>query len=331
MTKKPADDSSIETLVRLAGERDAPSVQGVERARAAAFASWQEGLRASQPSRAPRSPKRRAVWWSAAAGFVALASGIAMYRVATSPQLVARVATVNGDVTSEGASNGVPMSGAPVLAGDAFETRSGRLALAFGALSLRLDRNTKLRIDEQDRVTLLEGQIYVDSGGVNALTVLRIVTPAGDVRHVGTQFQVGVASGVTRVQVREGRVTLQPARGAAHEVAAGETLKVGDTIELTSSHAAFGAAWEWVTDTAPAFDIESRPLGEFLAWIAREHGWQVIYRDAALQSSAQTVRLHGSLDGLDSVAMIERVSLISGIPMGLREGELTVGAASSSP
>jgi hypothetical protein len=324
VTKRPADDSSIETLVRLAGGRDAPSAQACERARAAAFASWQEGLRAAQAS---RSPKRRVVWWSAAAGLFALAGGLAMYRLATSPQLVARVAAVNGDVMIDSANIGVPIAGAPVLPGDAFETRSGRLALAIGALSLRLDRNTRLRIDEQDRVTLVEGKVYVDSGGVNALTALRVATPAGDVRHIGTQFQVGVANGVTRVQVREGRVTLQPARGAAHEVAAGEALKVDDTIELTSAHAPFGAAWEWATQTAPAFDIESRPLGEFLTWIAREHGWQVIYRDAALQSSAQAVRLHGSLDGLDSAAMIERVSLITGIPMSLREGALTVGPA----
>jgi ferric-dicitrate binding protein FerR (iron transport regulator) len=324
VTDPRRDDSSIEALVRLAGERDAPSVQGMERARAAAFASWQAGLRAAET---PRWPPRRLVWWVAAAGLFALASGIAIHRHATSPQLVARVAAVNGDVTIEGASSGSPVAGAPVLAGDAFETRSGRLAIAFGALSLRLDRHTKLRIDEQDRVTLLEGNVYVDSGGVNALTALRVVTPAGDVHHVGTQFQVGVANGVTRVQVREGRVLLRAARGAAHEVSAGETLEAGDTIALTSAHAPFGAAWEWAAATAPAFDIESRPLGEFLAWIAREHGWQVIYRDPALQSSAQSVRLHGSLDGLDAAAMIERVSLITGIPMSLREGDLTVGPA----
>jgi ferric-dicitrate binding protein FerR (iron transport regulator) len=324
VTEPQRDDSSIETLVRLAGERDAPSGQGTERARAAAFASWQAGLRAAE---APRRRPHRVVWWAAAAGLFALASGIAIHRLATSPQLVARVAAVNGDVTIDGASSGVPIAGAPVLAGDAFETRTGRLAVAFGALSLRMDRHTKLRIDEQDRVTLLEGNVYVDSGGVNALTALRVVTPAGDVRHVGTQFQVGVANGVTSVQVREGRVTLRAARGAAHEVSAGERLEAGDTIELTSAHAPFGVAWEWAAATAPAFDIESRPLGEFLAWIAREHGWQVIYRDAALQSAAQSVRLHGSLDGLDSAAMIERISLITGIPMSLRDGALTVGPA----
>jgi hypothetical protein len=329
VTQKPTDDSSIETLVRLAGERDAPSAQGFERARAAAFASWQEGLRASRSPvpRPTRSSTRRMAWWSAAAGLFALASGLAIHLLATSPQLVARVAAVNGDVAIEGSSGGVPVSGASVLPGDVFETRSGRLALAFGALSLRLDRNTRLRVDEQDRVTLVEGKVYVDSGGVNALTALRVVTPAGDVRHVGTQFQVVVANGVTRVQVREGRVTLLPAPGAARDVAAGEALKVGDTIELTSAHAPFGAAWEWAADIAPAFDIESRPLAEFLAWIAREHGWQVIYRDAAVQSSAQAVRLHGSLDGLDAAAMIERVSLITGIPLALREGALTVGPA----
>jgi hypothetical protein len=235
------------------------------------------------------------------------------------------VVAVSGDVTQSDAPSGVPMPGAAVIEGVEFETRTGRIALSFGALSLRMDRDTRIRLDEADRVTLLEGNVYVDSGGVNAVSALRIATPAGDVRHVGTQFLVGVTGPVTRVQVREGRVTLGSAQGAVRDVAAGEKLEVGPATVLTRAQAPFGAEWEWAAQTAPVFDIENRPLAEFLAWIAREHGWQLRYADSGLQTQAQIVRLHGSLVELGAEAMIERVSLITGWPMTLADGVLTIG------
>ena len=58
----------------------------------------------------------------------------------------------------------------------------------------------------------------------------------------------------------------------------------------------FGEHWEWSAGIAPALDIENRPLAEFIAWMAREHGWQVRYGDETLQLRTLDIRLHGSLD-----------------------------------
>jgi hypothetical protein len=71
--------------------------------------------------------------------------------------------------------------------------------------------------------------------------------------------------------------------------------------------------------------IENRPLAEFVAWVAREHGWQVRFADDALQSRAADIRLHGSLDPRDGAAMLERVALVTGVPLSSREGVLWVG------
>ena len=90
---------------------------------------------------------------------------------------------------------------------------------------------------------------------------------------------------------------------------------------------AFGADWEWSASVAPTIDVEDRPLAEFLAWMAREHGWQLHYADEALQQRTLEIRLHGSLDGLDTAAMLERVALVTGIPLEAREGVLWVGGA----
>jgi hypothetical protein len=325
VTDKPTDRSSIETLVRLAGERDAPSAQGVERARAAAFAAWREGLDA--PAKSPRSSTRRVAWWAAAAGVMSLAIGGAWHWSASRPVSVGRVASVSGDARLSGVRADTPLPDSTVFAGQSIDSRSGRVALAFGALSLRVDRDTRLRLDAPDRVTLLAGNVYVDSGGVNASAGLSIATPAGNLRHIGTQFLVTVAGGVTRVQVREGRVTLDSGK-TAHEVSAGERLEVeGAHARLVGAQVSHGAEWEWAAAIAPGLDVENRPLAEFLAWIAREHGWQLRYADGTQQTRAQSVRLHGSLEGLEANTMIERVSLITGIPLALRDGTLTVGSA----
>jgi ferric-dicitrate binding protein FerR (iron transport regulator) len=217
-----------------------------------------------------------------------------------------------------------------VMSGHAIETSDGRVVLALGnSLSLRMNRFTRLRFDSPSDVTLLAGGIYVDSGGINAAGGLRIETPAGEVRHVGTQFQVSVAGADTRVRVREGRVVFTPLEaGAPRDIAAGDELHVVDgRLGMTRGLPSFGAGWDWAAALAPAFDIEGRPLAEFLAWAAREHGWQLRYSDATLQQQTYEIRLHGALDQTSAEVMIERVSLITGVPLVARDGVLWVGAA----
>jgi ferric-dicitrate binding protein FerR (iron transport regulator) len=203
----------------------------------------------------------------------------------------------------------------------------GRVALSLGgASSLRLDRDTRLRVDSRDHVTLLAGSLYVDSGGLNASSSLRIATPAGEIGHIGTQFQVFVADAVTRVRVREGRV-LVTLDGATQDLATGDALEVrGAERQVTHGLPTFGADWAWAASVSAALEIENRPLAEFLAWLAREQGWQLRYASDALQEQAAQIRLHGSLNGMDPAAMLERIALITGVPLQARAGVLWVGA-----
>ncbi len=43
-----------------------------------------------------------------------------------------------------------------------------------------------------------------------------------------------------------------------------------------------GADWDWVTLAAAPFDLDGRTLAEFLAWVAREGGWDVSFGTDAL-------------------------------------------------
>ena len=130
----------------------------------------------------------------------------------------------------------------------------------------------------------------------------------------------------TRVQVREGRVELTASSGSA-DLAAGDVADTsGGNLVVRHGEPVHGADWEWVAVTAPSFDIENRPLSEFLAWLAREHGWQLRFVDTRTQASAQSIRLHGSMSGLDAAGMLQRASLVTGVMLSQGDGVLWVGA-----
>ena len=321
------NDSDFERLIKLAGGRDMPSAEGTERARRAAHLSWSRMLNRHATPR--RSRLQAILGFAIAAGIAALGVFLWTQRpLPAQPELVARIATLWGDaVLVEEPAESPARVALPIHAGATLATHEGRVAFTFGdSLSLRLDRHTRLRFDSREQVTLLEGTAYVDSGGINAVPALRIETPAGAVRHVGTQFQVRVSGDVTVVRVREGRVLLTRASGAPTDIAAGDELRVsGGDLRLRRGLPSYGADWEWSAGIAPALEIENRPLAEFIAWVAREHGWQVRYGDESLQTRTFDIRLHGSLDQIEGPAMLERVTLVTGVPLQARDGVLWVG------
>ena len=315
---------TIERLIRFAGERETPSAEAVERARSAAEVAWRRGL-----GQARARTRRRYLWvplaCAAAVGALVLVLQPGTRRAAVPPVAVAQVVTLQGDTRLQGTA-GALRRAATIFAGTTLLTGDGRLGVAIpGGLSLRMDRHTRLRFDDREHLVLLAGSLYVDSGGLNSGPALSIRTPAGEVRHVGTQFQVQVTGQTTRVRVREGLV---PETGSHQRViAAGDALEISGSGERWQHGlASFGDDWEWATTLAQPLIIEDRPLAEFLAWMAREHGWQLRYGSDALQQRTLDIRLHGSFDGLDTPSMLERVGLVTGVPLAVREGSLWVGA-----
>lgn len=315
-------ESSVERLIKLAGERDMPSPEGMQRARATSEVAWRQML--AQPTAARRRRGALLALGFALAASLALAAWLVLRPAARieAPLVLGHV------VALEGAAPAAVYLDAPISSGSILETSQGRVAIAFGtAVSLRLDHATRVRFEGGDHVTLLAGSMYVDSGGLNVSSPLRVTTPAGEVSHVGTQFQVYVADSLTRVRVREGRVLVESRDGVAPQ-----DLATGDELEIRGAHSlmkrgltTFGADWEWAADVAPVLEIENRPLAEFLAWLVREQGWQLRYASDALQEQARDIRLHGALDGLDSAAMLERVSLVTGVALEMQDGVLWVG------
>ena len=67
------------------------------------------------------------------------------------------------------------------------------------------------------------------------------------------------------------------------------------------------------------------PSAGWVHGIVGVHPWQLAFADAATQARAHDIRLHGSLTRLDAPAMLERLSLITGVPLSVDDGLLRVG------
>jgi hypothetical protein len=304
------DDKTIERVLRAAGGRAQPSAEMQESVRAAVHAQWRATV-------AARKGRNRRAWLAAAASFAVAAVGILTIRTVVDPSsavVVASVSRATGDVKSresllsgwkEASSERSVHDGDTVMTG--FDGRAA-LTLADG-VSLRLDHETRIAFEDAEHVEVLAGAVYVDSGGATpSAKPLEIHTPAGAVRHVGTQYEVRLVDAGTRLRVREGRVELTPADGASHSVGPGEQVVVSESGVLAREPVATsGSEWEWVLHVAPPFDIEGRPVIEFLSWAARELGREIVFASPESEAEAQSAVLSGTMRGLTPAEAIAAV------------------------
>lgn len=293
------DDAGIEELLREVGARDEPSTEVSRSIEAAVHAEWRAMLEQR------RRTRRNVTWGIAASIAVAGAIGIIGVReLGPSSSGVATVARVAGHllVGSHADSLDVRGNGAQIREGEMLQTDDrSRVALALAdGVSMRLDHGTAVTFAAADRVKLQSGALYIDAPVDSSVAAaLTVQTRAGVVRHVGTQYQVRTHADDIAVSVREGRVLIEHEAGRSIG-GSGESMRVTTRGEVTrTSISAQDSSWAWVAQTAPPFDIEDQTLAAFLHWLARETGRRVVYASPQAEDAARTVRLRGSIEGLD--------------------------------
>ena len=266
-------DDAIAALVRLAGRRAPVPEDAAARVRAAVHDEWMQTM----------ARRRRTRWIGSAAAVAAAAVIVVVTRMTTSPQsapVAPRVVVAGGQT-----------NGAVIYANDVYEVANGNTAsLAWGNATLRLDSGTRVRIASPSELTLERGAVYVDSNGAGVL----VRTPMGNVRDIGTQFEVRLTADRMRVRVRAGRVDLQ--RGSAtHSAMAGIELDADARGGVTPhSIARNGAEWEWVLRAAPPIHLDGRTLAEVVASVTRDEGLKPVWFDETARNAA-TMRLHGDV------------------------------------
>ena len=288
---KDENDDPIAALLRLAGPRPVPGDERTARVHAAVREEWMRGMR-----------QRSRVRWLALAAALILAVVLVVPRLgkrptpAAPPVIVANVQAVHGTTIPS-------LATADRVAQQTWiETRSGSaLSLDWNGTTLRLDEDTRLRLDDARTATLERGAIYFDGSGAG----ITLRTPLGDVRDIGTRFEVRLRGETLHVRVREGRVDLR--RGNDHVVAdaATELIATRNGIERNPI-AVSGNDWKWIEEAAPPLRLEGLTLSEAVARVAREKGLRV-----ELHGVDGNARLHGSVEFTPDEALDAATAAVS--------------------
>lgn len=321
------DDRDLAALLAAAGPLPRPSPQAMAEARAAVEAEWRAAV-------AARRNRQRTTTWAAAAGIAVAAVAVWIARPWVQPthELVGSVERIVGDVEQDrGRGRWTALAATDaVAAGTRLRTGSdGRAALQLGnGIELRLDSRTVIAFEEPGRATLAEGAVYVDAGaepGAAAPDFL-LETPAGSVRHLGTQYEARIVDGALKVGIREGRVEI--GRGGDKLLGeAGEQLVLEGGRLTRSSLAATADDWDWVATVTPPFSIEGRSVDAFLGWAGRETGRVVVYAAPEVEQRAREVSLRGTVEGLTPDEAVVAVLSTTSLQPSLENERIYIRAA----
>ncbi len=297
--RRPTEDrDDVVRLLRLASKRPDVPHERRARVRAAARHSWRE-----QVSRR----RRRSLWLlipaAAAVATIAIMIGLrSNTRGPTAIESSALVQITDGAVSAAaGPEPGMQVVGRGdrLARGFVVDTgESGRIALRLASgHSLRLNGSTRVRQQGTRTLMLEHGTIYLDSadGRGDGITVR---TALGEIRELGTQFEVRADARSVRVRLREGAVDFErPA--ARHRIDAGHELTLDADGRVTRRElSADDPAWAWLLDLAPMPELEGRPAREFLDWVVREQGWRLAFADPELSRTVDGIVLGGTVGGL---------------------------------
>lgn len=304
------NDQDLERLLKSAGRREVPPAEVERDVRKRLHGDWQAMLRENRQ----RRNRRGAL--ALAASLVAAAFGLwiaSTQSVVPSPA-VGTLAVAVGEVRERsGWFSGwrVMGGGDAVVAGRTLETGAdGRAAIALpGGMSLRVDRDTRIALVDSSRLRLERGTLYLDSGSGQARRAqLLVETPAGSVRHVGTQYEVRLLDTGVLLRVREGRVEFRSPTGRVEQGRSGEQLVIlGDGRVQRGEAPRSGPSWDWISDATPELDLEGMSLARFLAWAGRELGYAVTFAPAISEVELASVIVHGSTAGLTPTEALRAV------------------------
>jgi ferric-dicitrate binding protein FerR (iron transport regulator) len=153
---------------------------------------------------------------------------------------------------------------------------------------------------------------------------LRVHTSAGTIEHVGTAFEVFSSEQIVRVRVREGEVRL---RNAGHDTIAAAGTEIVATSDGIISHGSVplnGEQWRWVSSMAPAYEIEGRPLLDFLEFESRELGYRLVFADPRAKQVAERTILHGTVRGREPLDAVSSVLATTSLTYSIHGNTLQV-------
>jgi ferric-dicitrate binding protein FerR (iron transport regulator) len=326
--KSMGSDEADERALRAGLRAKVLSADAMQRIRAATEQEW----RAATPE--AMAPRRRWAPVAAAASVVAIAAigwsawqrmpaaeGAPLGQLvrAGNPGLT-QVRFLRDDLVLE--------PGATLSSGQSLDAGGDAVLALQGGGNARVARASAFAIESAELLRLERGEIYIDiPPGSRGSATFVVITPAGEFRHLGTQFAVALVNGATRLRVREGSVQWLAADGAS-TVDAGTEVVIDSNRRVTRRNiSTTGRDWSWAESLAPEIDIENRPVAEFLAWFARETGRKLVFADDAARAQAASVRMRGNIRGLTAMEALSAVIASTSLRFELPESTIRVSSA----
>jgi ferric-dicitrate binding protein FerR (iron transport regulator) len=325
----PAAELAEERVLRASLRVNPLSPQTMARIRRAIEAEWRANVR--RPPARMRAQKRIAI----AATLLLIGLG-GIFLLGAGPgaapgeQVARLIRSESPGVFEEHAliRNSLLAEGATLRAGQTYEVGGQALVELTGGGNLRIAAGSEFEVLALDDVRLEHGELYVDiPPGAHANAAFIARTSAGEFRHVGTQFALAVRRDETRLRVREGSVHWLAAGGESTVRAGTEVVFNIDTKSAERAISPGDPGWDWTARTTPDFDIENRPLGEFLTWVARESGRELVLVDDRARARAAAIRMHGSVRGLTPMQALSAVMATTELRFDLSEGQIRVSFA----
>jgi ferric-dicitrate binding protein FerR (iron transport regulator) len=319
------DEDATDRILRSGLRDKGLSSEALERIRRATEAEWRNNVAVP--------PRRRRFALAAAASVVlALAGAFGFYSQDTQGNTDSLLGSV-GKFDAPGVGlkrwlrSDAPLeAGAEVRVSNELRASGDSLILLSPGGTLRLARGTEISVPDQATILLTRGELYVDIPAGARLPELRVVTPDGEFRHIGTQFSIALLGDQTRVRVREGSVRWK-AEGVEEILSAGSEATIARGHWSTRSISITGREWSWVESLAPEFEVEGRPLRLFLEWFARETGRNLELADDATRSRVGEIRMHGDVRGLEAAEALSAVMSATSLRYELREDAIRVSSA----
>jgi ferric-dicitrate binding protein FerR (iron transport regulator) len=337
-TRSP--DEAADAALREGLRSPGLSPEALQRIRSATEAEWRASV--AQPQVEPRPRVRVVRSWVkfAAAASVVLLAGAGVFGVIAynnQSDVGMWVATVERSEAPGIELRQVLRADRPMPAGAdlrvfaRLEVRGDALLKLTGGGNLRVARGSSFDIPDAYTVRLESGELYVDipPGARAGTEPFIVVTPAGRFRHLGTQFGVAIVGGRTRLRVREGSVLWHAAGGDETVNAGTEVIIDGREVSRRAIPTA-GRDWAWAETLAPEFEIESRPLQEFLTWFSRETGRKLVVADDAARRQLGSILMHGNVRGLTAIEALSAVMSATTLHYELPEGVIRVSSTSAS-
>ena len=313
----------IGRLIHHVGARETVPAERMERARHNVRSHWQQLVDEHKETRDRAYFSGRAI-----AASIVLVVGIALVlwglTYTNSTVSVASVDRVLGEVSVAAVQ---PVPGGEIERDTVIETGvDSRIALRMsGGQSLRIDTSSQVVVHSPSHVSLTSGALYIDTLPAPGSDPIRVSTPMGTARDIGTQFQVRLTATALVVGVRDGVVEIEQTGVQNLSVGEGRYVELnvhGESAEFLLQEN--DPNWQWVETVMPEFSIKGVTLQQYLDWFARERGLTLRWEDETSEAKAGAAILSGSIAGMSLEQGLVLVKRIAPFEHRISGGELWI-------